>query len=488
MSLFKRYPAYKFILAYLDFSAFAIVFFIALKIRFRPYIDLLNNPDHFIHPVYWVFLVHSFFCLFIFQYLNLYKKHVFISFFQQQKQIFKAVSISILGFVIVSFLVKKPMYFTDSRLVIGYSTVGLLVVVSFLRIAVFRTVFLLFARKDFNLRRILIVGAGESGRKVATKILNDKRYGLEFVGFADDFLERGTRVFQSYIVLGDTGEIRDLVKIYNAHEIIISLSNITYEELKKIVEKCKGTDRIVQIYSDLYGIVPLKVDVEHYTDLPMITMGKFDDEGIHHILKRMIDVFLTMIGVILLLPLFVLIGITIKLDSKGPVFFKQTRLGKNGKPFTFYKFRSMYVDVDDKIHRDHFKHIFRNSKNGDEGNKEQVYKIVNDPRVTRVGSFLRRTSLDELPQLFNILKGEMSIVGPRPCLSYEYEEYSSWHKERLKVLPGLTGLWQIAGRSSVTFDDMVILDLYYIENMSPWFDAQIILKTIPTVLFGQGAH
>jgi len=176
--------------------------------------------------------------------------------------------------------------------------------------------------------------------------------------------------------------------------------------------------------------------------------------------------------------------VAIKIDSKGPVIFKQKRLGKDGKPFMFYKFRSMYTDVDDKIHREYLKNLIKNGKAAENGGKEGVYKIVDDPRITRVGRFIRKTSLDELPQLFNVLKGDMSLVGPRPGLPYEFEEYEEWHKERIKVLPGITGLWQVSGRNALTFEDMIVLDLYYIENMSPWFDLQIMLKTIPVLVFG----
>jgi lipopolysaccharide/colanic/teichoic acid biosynthesis glycosyltransferase len=180
------------------------------------------------------------------------------------------------------------------------------------------------------------------------------------------------------------------------------------------------------------------------------------------------------------------------------VFFKQVRIGKDGKPFNFYKFRTMYVNNDDSIHREFTKKLIAESKNGhgelsktlinESGELQQVKKIVNDPRITPIGRFLRKTSLDELPQLFNVLKGDMSLVGPRPCLPYEWEEYEAWHKRRLSVTPGCTGLWQVSGRSAVGFNDMVILDLYYIENMSPLMDLKIIFKTFPVMLLAKGGY
>lgn len=173
-----------------------------------------------------------------------------------------------------------------------------------------------------------------------------------------------------------------------------------------------------------------------------------------------------------------LIALAIKLDSPGPVLFRQTRIGKGGKPFTLYKFRSM-VDGADRQQE-----ALRRAT----GRSALLFKLRDDPRVTRVGRFLRRTSLDELPQFFNVLKGEMSVVGPRPPVPEEVAEYQDWHLQRLLVTPGLTGLWQVNGRSDLTFDEMVRLDLYYVENWSPWLDLKVILRTVPVVLTGRGAY
>lgn len=483
MNFFKRYPYYKFILAFLDFSSLAAAFFLALKVRFWPSIDLINNPNYFIHPLYWTLLGYAVFCVFIFQYYNLYKKNVFITIVQHQILILKAVGMSILGLIIISFLVRYPKYVIDSRLVILYGAVASLVLVSFMRIIVFRNLFLLFAKNSIIRRRAVIIGAGKSGKMVAASMLTDKQYGYELVGFVDDHVEVGKKVLQSYIVLGGIDEINEIVNIYNVDEIIVCITNTTHNRLIEIIEKCKETPKTVQVYSGLYEIVAHKVEVERFSDFPLVRIGHFYDENLNHWIKRIIDIAGSLVGLILFSPFFLAISIAIKRDSPGPVLFKQIRLGKDGKPFQFYKFRSMYIDADDRIHKEYLRQLIKNGKAAKNGGEEGVFKIVNDPRVTKVGKFLRRTSLDEFPQLINVLKGDMSLVGPRPALPYEFEEYSSWHKRRVRVLPGLTGLWQVSGRSAVTFDDMVALDLYYIENMSPWFDIQIILKTIPVLFF-----
>jgi len=192
---------------------------------------------------------------------------------------------------------------------------------------------------------------------------------------------------------------------------------------------------------------------------------------------------------VLLAPVFLLIGLLVKLTSKGPVLFKQERLGQFGKTFTCLKFRSMRVNNDLRIHREFMKRVISGAHDGREhGGVTPVYKMTNDPRITRVGRFIRRTSLDELPQFFNVLCGEMSLVGPRPPLAYEYQEYDVCHRRRvLEIKPGLTGLWQVSGRSRVRFDDMVRLDLQYARDWSFWLDLRILLQTPRAVVFGDGA-
>jgi len=206
-------------------------------------------------------------------------------------------------------------------------------------------------------------------------------------------------------------------------------------------------------------------------------------------LKRVMDIVGSGLAIIGASPALCLIALLVKLTSKGPVLFKQQRLGQFGHSFTFLKFRSMYVNNDLKIHQDFMKQLISGDHDGAVGpDGKPVYKMKDDPRVTRVGRFLRRTSLDELPQFFNVLKGEMSLVGPRPPLEYEYEEYDVWHRRRvLEIKPGITGLWQVRGRSRVRFDDMVRLDLQYARGWSLWLDVQILAETPRAVLLGDGA-
>jgi lipopolysaccharide/colanic/teichoic acid biosynthesis glycosyltransferase len=208
------------------------------------------------------------------------------------------------------------------------------------------------------------------------------------------------------------------------------------------------------------------------------------------LLKRIIDIVCSASALIVLAPLLAAIAIIVKLTSKGPVFFKQERLGIFGKTFTCLKFRSMYANNDPKIHQEFMKRVISGSHDGKgEGASKPVFKMTNDPRITPIGRILRRYSLDELLQFINVLKGEMSLVGPRPPLAYEFREYNIWHRRRvLEAKPGLTGLWQVKGRSRVSFDDMVRLDLQYMQRWSLWLDIQILLQTPRAVLSGDGAY
>jgi lipopolysaccharide/colanic/teichoic acid biosynthesis glycosyltransferase len=207
--------------------------------------------------------------------------------------------------------------------------------------------------------------------------------------------------------------------------------------------------------------------------------------------KRVIDILGSLLALTLLAPAFLMIAIAVKASSKGPVFFRQRRIGQHGRPFVFYKFRSMYVGNDAGVHKEYVKKLIagKAERNGSNGNGQGVFKLTSDSRITSVGAFLRRASLDELPQFYNVLKGEMSLVGPRPPVPYEVENYDLWHRRRvLEAKPGITGLWQVSGRSRVTFDEMVRLDLRYARSWSPWMDIKILMRTPLAVVSGEGAH
>jgi exopolysaccharide biosynthesis polyprenyl glycosylphosphotransferase len=244
------------------------------------------------------------------------------------------------------------------------------------------------------------------------------------------------------------------------------------------MSQCERVHVAVKIVPDLFQMSLSNVDIDDLSGIPLISLRPPSISGGNLALKRATDLVFATLVLILASPLMLVMALLIRLDSPGPAIFRQTRVGRGGRPFTVFKFRTMQQDAEKR--QDELTGL--NEASG------PLFKIRRDPRRTRLGGFLRRTSIDELPQLFNVLRGEMSIIGPRPALPSEVQQYQAWHMKRLETWPGLTGLWQVSGRSELSFDEMVLLDIYYIENWSPLLDLKIALKTIPTTVMGTGAY
>ena len=266
------------------------------------------------------------------------------------------------------------------------------------------------------------------------------------------------------------------------------------DKIRKVYGAVLGTERAASI-SVSFHFFPEEYDEgdnDHSANVALYP--EFNKKGEQRLfamgIKRCIDILGSLAALLFFAPVFAAISLAIKLSSKGPVFFKQERLGEYGKPFTVLKFRSMRTDCDARIHQQYVSQFIAGKVDGDtpEGQKP-VFKIQKDPRITRVGQFVRKTSLDELPQFWNVLRGDMSLVGPRPPIAYEFRAYDAWHRRRvLEIKPGITGLWQVKGRSRTRFDDMVRLDLQYARDWSIWLDLKILLQTPAAVILGEGAH
>lgn len=481
--MLKKYPAYKYILALADLILLLISFALAVRLRFYELSisELLDKP-FFLTQIIFIF-VYSLIWIIIFQHFNLYKINIFLSVSDQILAIIKSLVYGLVGLIVISFFI-KGLDWTDSRAVTFYFICFSFLFITLFRTAIFQKLFVIAAQKKIFQRKVLIIGADKTAKMVAVQLEMDDSHGFNVVGFVDDESKKETRIFEDLKVLGKTNQLKSLVKKYQVEEIIIAQSEITHQRLLEIIDKAKETPATVRLASELYNIIPEKVLVEKYLGVPVVLVAQNYENVFFNVYKRVFDVVFAGLALIALAIPFLIISILIKLSSKGPVFFSDTRIGKDGNPFKFYKFRTMQVNNDDSIHREFVReHIKQNGESGGE-----IKKIINDPRITKIGKFLRKTSLDELPQLFNVIRGEMSLVGPRPCLPYEWDEYEKWHQRRLSVIPGCTGLWQVSGRSAVDFNDMVILDLFYIDNMSPLFDIKIIFKTIPVMLLGKGGY
>jgi exopolysaccharide biosynthesis polyprenyl glycosylphosphotransferase len=334
----------------------------------------------------------------------------------------------------------------------------------------------LLRTRGVGISRIIIVGAGEGGRTVMRTIVARPELGFHIVGFVDDNPEKQADIGR-FKALGSVDNLPRLIDEEKVDEVIITLPWMSHRKTMRIVRECARRQVRARIVPDLFQMSLSQVDVDDLEGIPLIGVREVGFSSSALLIKRAVDVVGSVAFMIAIAPLAGLIALAIKLDSPGPIIFRQDRVGLGGKLFKMYKFRSMRQGAEEEL---------ENLRELDEVDGV-TFKIRQDPRATRVGRFLRRWSLDEIPQFWNVLRGEMSLVGPRPNIPEEVERYLEWHKKRLQVPPGITGMWQVSGRSLLSFDETVLLDLYYVENWSIWLDCKILLRTVPTVLTGEGA-
>ncbi len=487
MRSLKKHPPYASILPVLDGLTILACLIMAIVLRGRSFageFTIVGEPFDTEHIFLFFFAAGS---TFIFRYLNLYKINVIVSVADQIIRIVKALSFTVLAIGILSFFTRAT-FIVDSRLAMIYFATSTFALMLVGRVVIFRTLFLFLTRTRLFKRSVLVVGAGTNGRNLVANIDIHDYLGLTVVGFLDDHVSPGTVVYDGAKVIGAVSELRQITEIFDVDEILICLENVSQSRLFEVIEESIKTDRSVKISSPLYDVVPSRLDMEKYGEVAVVAVSRFGPSPVFIAYKRSFDAIFAFLGLFLLVPVFTAIAIAIKMSSRGPVFFKQVRIGKDGKPFDFYKFRSMTVGSDSDPNREQkYAELIRGEYKANEDASAPL-KIVDEARVTKIGRFLRVTSLDELPQLFNVLKGDMSLVGPRPCLPYEWKHYEDWHKKRLSVTPGCTGMWQVVGRSKVSFQDMVVLDLFYSQSVSFHLDLWLLLKTIPVMVFGRGAR
>jgi exopolysaccharide biosynthesis polyprenyl glycosylphosphotransferase len=347
-------------------------------------------------------------------------------------------------------------------------------------------------RKDINLIPTLVVGRGPEAMLCITEMRERPELGYRVIGVVESGAidPKAPASFGGVPVIGDFKGLPEAIRESGANEVIITDANVPGDALFEVMMRC-GRRRGVEfrIAPSLFNCLPRKTEIDQIGALPMITLFREPLSSAARILKRLSDLTIASAALTILSPFWLIIALLIKLDSRGPVFYKQERVGMDGRIFLFYKFRSMRMGSDDAPHREYQQRYIAGNPEANLGDREQpVYKLMTDSRVTRIGRVLRRLSLDELPQLLNVLRGDMSVVGPRPPIPYEVEAYDLWHRKRLDMKPGLTGLWQVSGRNRLPFDEMVRLDLYYIENWSLLLDLKIILRTLPVMLRGDDAY
>jgi exopolysaccharide biosynthesis polyprenyl glycosylphosphotransferase len=335
--------------------------------------------------------------------------------------------------------------------------------------------------QDIVVRNTLIIGSGQIGKCLALKLTRHPESGLKPIGFLDDdplFTEFEEPELENLRVLGRLDQLPEIVQEYSVQKVIIGFMKGSHKPLLDLVSTCNRLKVECSVLPRLFEVITDEIHVREIGGMSLVPLRPKAISAFDRVLKTIEDYTLAVLGLLIFWPVLLFTAIAIKLDSPGPVFYSQTRIGKDGKPFKFVKFRSMVENADELRGR------LENGKD----ESEILWKIEDDPRVTRVGKWIRKFSIDEAPQIFNVLTGHMSLVGPRPGLPDEVARYDTWHTLRLNVKPGITGLWQVSGRSDIPFDEMVKYDYYYIERWSLWEDAKIILRTFTAVLSRKGAY
>jgi exopolysaccharide biosynthesis polyprenyl glycosylphosphotransferase len=428
------------------------------------------------------------------KYYDLYRLRGEYSFVEDGVRVFKATAIGTLLIVAATFLYRGGFQYRA----FSYAR-GVFVLDFLLALGAFGVVRLLvrsaqsFARRrEVNLIPTLVVGRGPEAALCIKEMRERPSLGYRVIGVVENGVidDSVPLMFEGVPVVSDIKGLPDAIREAHANEVIITDPRVSGDALFDVMMRV-GRRRGVEfrIAPSLFNCLPRKTEIDQIGALPMIRLFREPLSSAARLVKRASDMIIASLAFLLLFPFWLVIAALVKLDSRGPVFYKQERVGMDGRIFLFYKFRTMRTGADDATHREYQRKFIAGSPDTNLGDEEKpAYKLMSDSRITRVGRLLRRLSLDELPQLLNVLGGDMSIVGPRPPIPYEVEAYELWHRKRLDMKPGLTGLWQVSGRNRLTFDEMVRIDLFYIENWSLLLDLKIILRTLPVMLRGDDAY
>jgi exopolysaccharide biosynthesis polyprenyl glycosylphosphotransferase len=415
-------------------------------------------------PMLWV----AFSWAVLLQNFRIYRSHRTYTLLQEVGQVAKVVLVGGGAFLAVLFLFRWT--FVSRPFVLLFLTIN------FISLAAVKLGIRLAARwtrrKGFNYRNLLIVGNGTRALEMAEMFRGNPHWGFHILGFVSDGHQTDAPV------LGEIEDVPRLLQERVVDDVIVVVSRKKLEELEPLFALCQELGINTRAALNIFPRVHSRLHLETVQGVPLLTFTRIPTNVFDLAVKRAFDVLFAVLALVLLSPLLAAIALAVGAGSRGPVLFRQTRCGLNGRRFTMFKFRSMRADAEDR--RDEVAHL--NQMDG------PAFKAPDDPRITPVGRLLRKFSLDELPQFWNVLRGEMSVVGPRPPVPEEVEKYQRWQRRRLSMRPGLTCLWQISGRSKLDFDTWMKLDLEYIDTWSLKLDLWIILKTVPAVLSGRGAH
>jgi exopolysaccharide biosynthesis polyprenyl glycosylphosphotransferase len=426
------------------------------------------------------------------RYVDLYRIRGEFSIVDDSLRLFKATAIGSLLIVAAAFLYRGGFAYRSFSYARGVFVVDF--VLAFISIGliryVVRVVQTLVRRRQINLIPTLVVGRGPEAALFIKEMRERPTLGYRVIGVVDikPMEGREAESYEGVPVVSNLEGLPEAIRDSGANEVIIADPDVQADALFEVMIRC-GRRRGVEfrIAPSLFNCLPRKTEIDQIGVLPMIKLFREPLSSGARLLKRTCDLVISALAIALLFPLWLLIAILIKLDSRGPVFYSQERVGMDGRLFLVFKFRTMKAGADSEVHRQYQKAFIAGRAEANlSAEGKPTYKLLGDPRITRIGKILRRTSLDEVPQLLNVLMGDMSVVGPRPPIPYEVEAYELWHRKRLDMKPGLTGLWQVSGRNRLPFEEMVRLDLFYIENWSLLLDLKIILRTGLVMIGGEG--
>jgi exopolysaccharide biosynthesis polyprenyl glycosylphosphotransferase len=334
-------------------------------------------------------------------------------------------------------------------------------------------------RQAAYVQRAVIVGAGDVGQLIAKKLFNHPEYGIELLGFVDREPRERHDDLPELTIHGPPEQLPEIVQSLDVERVIVAFSGDSHEESLDVLRSLKDLDVQIDVVPRFFEIIGPTLDIHSIEGVPVISVPRFRLSRSSRLLKRVIDIAISSASLLLLAPLFALIAALIRLDSRGPVFFRQKRMGAGDRVFTILKFRTMSTDAEARKAT-----LARLNKHA--ATDPRMFKIPDDPRVTRVGRVLRRYSLDELPQLYNVLVGEMSLVGPRPLILEEDMHVGAWARRRLDLRPGMTGLWQVLGRDDIPFEEMVKLDYVYVTGWTLGGDLKLMARTLPSIFRSRG--
>jgi exopolysaccharide biosynthesis polyprenyl glycosylphosphotransferase len=374
------------------------------------------------------------------------------------------------GFLVPEFIFARGWLLLAWAFVFLYTAIGRFIL---------RRIIYSLREHGYYLSPAIIIGANEEGISLAEQLLSWRSSGLHVLGFVDAKESAGTRIYRHLHSLGKVDQLDSIIKQYGVEEVILATSAFSSRDNMLDIFKSYGVASGVnlRLSSGLYEIITTGLSVKEFAFVPLVGVNQLRLTGVDKFMKIALDYIITIPGLLAAAPIMLILGLLVKFDSRGPVIHRRRVLGVNGKQFDAFKFRTMYVNGDEIL--DNYQDLKELLENG---------KLKDDPRVTRVGQWLRKTSLDELPQLFNVLRGEMSLVGPRMITEEELDKYDQWDINLLTVRPGLTGLWQVSGRSDVSYEQRVRYDMHYIRNWSIWLDLELLFQTLPAVLKRRGAY